>query len=256
MDMNQCCACGSEADEEAYFAHGSEYLGILPGEYLCSVHNSGAFPCGELILLIRERRAALAQPAEVKVYGTQPEELPKTLPAGTKFKNEYYEGVFKSDGVLGTYYYRGEGTYRHLAVPGELVPDRLMVNADWIDWSTVPIQPAPARSGSVETATREDAARGAGNDAQADSSTQPPEPERFCAACNVKIASTAERCVYCEKRRDDHLSGRESNVKPSDLHERIAAARASIEAAKQRNSVEHPDAFPEDAFLDAPSCDP
>lgn len=189
-------------------------------------------------------RAALAQTAEVKFYGTQPKELPATLPIGT---------IFKAPG-RGHIASRTQPELRHL--------NALNIDAYWaywgddgietwvrpelIDWATTPIQPARAR---------EDAAATPSGGALADS-TQPPEPERLCVACNAKLCGAGERCVYCEKRRDDHLSGRESNVKPSDLDERIAAARASIKPEKQRKPIEHPTAFPEDAFLDAPSCDP
>ena len=171
-------------------------------------------------------RAALAQPAEVKVYGTQPSELPKTLPAGTvaqrnskftwtaletvKWDGEYYCGRWgRADGTESG---PCGGFFAHS-----------------IDWSTTPIQPAP---------TREDAAATPSGEARRDS-TQPGEPERIdpYVEHRRKLAdgfrvTDPEGAVFTKMKSANDWRGNYQ--------------REAIRPAKQRKPVEHPAAWPSD----------
>lgn len=113
----------------------------------------------EAVLL--SRASPPAEVKERKCYGSRPSELPKTLPAGTKWKKakEGYgregvfthaarrEGVFTHAAQLGVGFYVGHG---HEFEGGD--PVERHVAAERIDWSTVEIQPAPTSAGEAVAA--------------------------------------------------------------------------------------------------------
>ena len=103
------------------------------------------------VILLR-RASPPAEVKERKFYGSQPSELPRTLPAGTKWKNSQYQGEFTHAAPMNSCgNYSGHMTFRY---KGSSVDKGGIGAAEpgWVDWSTVEIQPAPTSAGEAVAA--------------------------------------------------------------------------------------------------------
>lgn len=192
-------------------------------------------------------RAALAQPAEVKVYGTMPkfDDLPDSIPAGCRYEYRgkwfvltstarrraaHYDGAWKAveSDECGS---AGSAAYFHK-----------------VDWSSVPIQPAPARSGSVRTC-----------------------PGEGGYACNCAVCTTPADMPASVATTDPYLAHRaklerDFGVTDSDgtIFTKMKSAddwrgnfqREAVRAERKRVEVGHPVCWPAGAYEDAESCDP
>ena len=81
-----------------------------------------------------------------RYYERSPDVLPKTIPAGTRWKNETFSGSFLTEGKLGDgCFYYGAMPFWKNAYPVVQTADENSATADaeWIDWARVPLPDQP-----------------------------------------------------------------------------------------------------------------
>jgi len=245
------------AEAEVYRSAGRVVrTGVTMGEHTGCVEICGILCAPESLRLIRRAPTEAARAGEARFYGTQPDVLPETLPAGTEWSvNRATENTYRfrllSPATNRGGWIRGHekwdisGKFERIAPDRETLPPHgCQVELADIDWTTVPLPPATAGGEQVTPVFRPPPMN------------EGPAHNTFYPAENPKLDPSGflDR-AYLDEQREKAIPSRDAArlkaAMPSKHHQALAQLSAPLPS-----KASHPKAFPEDAYLDAESCEP